>query len=130
MRVGGHGEPRVLRDFLFKLPRAPTRIADGEHCALDFVVLVQAFDDVARGGERDAVGDAQTAVPVADGRVQHEAALGLHRAAHHHILVFKARGRVFADGGEHHVHGYGRGFVHDNAHCAVFAVFAQVNQAA
>ena len=50
------------------------------------------LEDVARAGQGDAFADVERGLPLAGGSMQHETAVGLHRAAEIHRLRGEALG--------------------------------------
>ena len=85
-RIGFDRQPAVLRDFFFELARAPAGVAEREQEAFRTLAARDGFEHVFRGGHFETARHAHgRRVRVAAFRiVQHEAALGLHRAAEIH----------------------------------------------
>ena len=87
--IGRAMQPAVLLDFLFELAGRPAGIAEREHRAHGPIAARDRLEDVERGGQADAVVDRQRRILDEEiGRMQHEAAPGLDRAAleHRHVL--------------------------------------------
>src|SRR5207245_10272473 len=76
-----HGGPRVLRQLVLELAGRPAGVAEGHQHALGTFAAAYRLEDVLGRGEADHVAHAQCRLPVARRLVQHEAAIGLHRAA-------------------------------------------------
>src|SRR4051812_46131292 len=75
------GEPGVLRKLLLELSRRPAGVAERHQHALGTFAAADGFQDVLRRGEADRLAHRKRRLPIADRLVQHEAAVGLHRAA-------------------------------------------------
>src|SRR5882757_7673987 len=85
--IGIDGEPRVRADLLLELAGTPARIAERHQHLLRSAAARDRFEHIFGGGERDALAHRETGAVVARGLMQHEAALGLHRATEKNRLV-------------------------------------------
>src|SRR5262249_60815380 len=84
-------QPAVMLDLVLELPRLPAGITERENRALGSVAAGDRLENVERGGEANALVDRQGRVldeKVA--RMQHEAALGIDRAALEHLHGVRA----------------------------------------
>src|SRR5690606_36486884 len=79
--VGGHGEPGVVEACMLGLPGGPAGVAERDRHAARFAAGADRLQHVAAAGEADLVADLERGVPFAERAVEHEAAIGLHRAA-------------------------------------------------
>ena len=128
--VGRHGQPGIFFQFAFQLPRIPTGAAYGQNRLADGIVFRQPFDDVARRGQRGIGIDGDAALPLPAGRMDDEAAVYLHRPAHHYEAAAELFGHGLVDGGKYRIHRYRRRFVDDQPQSAVPVVAAHIDHAA
>src|SRR5712672_244688 len=75
------GEPGVLRDLVLQLTGGPPGVAQRDQHPLRALAASDRLENVLGGREPDRFADAQGRLPAAGGRVQDEAAIGLHRSA-------------------------------------------------
>src|SRR6185437_7421555 len=97
--IGGAMQPAVLLDLLLELTRRPAGIAKREDRVVRPGAAGNRLEDVERRGQADAVVDRQRRVLDEEiGRMQHEAASGLDRAALEYAHVRRRRGQLDALG--------------------------------
>ena len=82
--IGRQAEPGIAGHLVLELARAPAGVAQGHQQLARTLAPRHRLEDVARGGEAHAVGHRHGGVPVAQGLMQHETAVGLDRTAEEH----------------------------------------------
>ena len=87
LRVHRHGGPGVVLQLALELAGFPAGVAEGDERVRGALAARHGGQHVARGGDLDVVGDLVGVIPLAAGTVQHEAAVGVHRAAAQHRLL-------------------------------------------
>ena len=88
-------EPAVLADLVLQLAGRPARIAQGHQHLLRSVALAQRVENILGGGEADFTFHHQGGLPFADGLVQDEAAVHLHRPAEINGQIHEIRAMQF-----------------------------------
>src|SRR6185437_3335357 len=96
--VRRHRQPGVLANLALELARIPPRVPEGDEGVRRPLAARHRLEHVARGGDLDAAGDLDRAVPLASRTVQDEPAVGAYGAAAQHRL----RGDLLVAGMELH----------------------------
>src|SRR5581483_8199458 len=78
--VGRHAEPAIGLDLVVELPWTPAGIAQRQQALPRAAAAGDVAQDIEAGGQCDIAADGHGAVVMVVGRMQHEAAAGLHRA--------------------------------------------------
>src|SRR5262249_9853188 len=92
LAIGRAMQPAVMLDLVLELSRFPAGVAEREDRALGSLPAGDRLEDVERRREADALVDRQGRVLDEEiARMQHEAALGIDRAALEHLHAARAR---------------------------------------